>query len=79
MTIVPVVVRENIAQSQVTSETMQLQIVIGKVQKMLTKEKIKRIQQKNSYFIEGKFSVISSLISKSSDSSSVILGDDCAL
>ena len=79
MTIVPVVVRENIAQSQVTSETMQLQIVIGKVQKMLIKEKIKRIQQKNSYFIEGKFSVISSVISKSSDSSSVILGDDCDL
>ena len=46
---------------------------------MLTKEKIKRILLKNNYFIEGKFSAISSVICPLSDSRSAILGDDCAL
>jgi hypothetical protein len=46
---------------------------------MLTKGKIKRIRLGNNYFIEGKFSAISSDISAFSDSISAILGDDCAL
>ena len=42
-------------------------------------EKKKRILQENNHFIEGEiFSILSSLISNSSDSNSVMLGDDCA-
>ncbi len=79
MIIVLVVVRENIVQSLVMLVMMPQQTGIGKVPKVLIKEKIKRILQENNHFIEGEiFSILSSLISNSSDSNSVMLGDDCA-